>query len=129
MNIIQNIIFGWMLAVACILPVSALSLSLHQKTASGKFSASGTAVHRYAENFNAGSNRISEQIDLTVTSGSVNSLNQLTGLTGGGPVRIAGTINQPSTVTVKLRSKIESDCINVSDEETHGIHEILHTRT
>jgi RHS repeat-associated protein len=61
---------------------------------------SGTAVHRYVENFNSGSNRTSEQIDLTVTSGSNNSLNELTGLSGGGPVRVGGTVNQPSTVTV-----------------------------
>jgi RHS repeat-associated protein len=46
------------------------------------------------------SNRTSEQIDLTVISGSNNSLNQLTGLSGGGPVRVGGTVNQPSTVTV-----------------------------
>jgi RHS repeat-associated protein len=45
-------------------------------------------------------NRVSEQIDGGVTSGAHNNLNQLTGMSAGGPVRFQGTLDEPGTVTI-----------------------------
>ena len=45
-------------------------------------------------------NRTSEQIDMGVTKSVNNSLNQMTGLVTGGPVRFAGRLNEPGNVTV-----------------------------
>lgn len=54
------------------------------------------SVYRYDK---AG-NRTSEQTDLAVTSSSSNNLNQVTSMSGGGPLEFAGTVNEPAAVTV-----------------------------
>ncbi len=45
-------------------------------------------------------NRVSETTDSAVRTGDYNELNQLEGWTGGGRTRVAGTLNEPGTVTV-----------------------------
>lgn len=54
------------------------------------------SVYRYDKT----GNRTSEQTDLAVTSSTSNNLNQVTSLSGGGPLEFTGTVNEPSTVTV-----------------------------
>jgi RHS repeat-associated protein len=45
-------------------------------------------------------NRVSETTDSAVRTGAYNELNQLESWTGGGRTRVAGTLNEPGTVTV-----------------------------
>jgi RHS repeat-associated protein len=61
---------------------------------------SSATVHRYAYEYDPAGNRTSNQVDLNVTSGSYNNLNQLQSTTGGGPLRVSGSVNQNSTVTL-----------------------------
>jgi YD repeat-containing protein len=66
----------------------------------------GAILKRYAYGYDKAGNRTSEMISggtgstPSVASASHNNLNQLTSLTGGGPVRFAGTLDELGTVTV-----------------------------
>ena len=73
---------------------------------------SGSTVHRHVENYDPAGNRTSEQIDLHVTSSSYNNLNQLTSQSGGGPLRLSGTINQPSSVTINGNATTTSSTVS-----------------
>ena len=58
----------------------------------------GAVLKRYLYAYDAMGNRTSEQIDLGVTKANYNSLNQQTNITGGGPVRFAGRLDEKGTV-------------------------------
>lgn len=58
------------------------------------------AVKNYVYRYDRAGNRASEQIDNAVTSATHNEVNQLTALSGTGPIRFAGALNEPATVTV-----------------------------
>ena len=67
----------------------------------------GVILQRYVYGYDSAGNRTSEQIDTggdpltsAVTAASHNNLNQLTAVTGGGPVRFAGSLDELGTVTV-----------------------------
>ena len=67
----------------------------------------GAILQRYVYGYDSAGNRTSEQIDTggdpltsAVTAASHNNLNQLTAVTGGGPVRFAGSLDELGTVTV-----------------------------
>jgi len=67
----------------------------------------GSATKVFTYGYDAAQNRTSEEVDTmtpsqvsTVTSSAYNSVNQLTGRTGPGPVRFRGKVNEPATVTV-----------------------------
>jgi RHS repeat-associated protein len=64
--------------------------------------------------YDKAANRTSEQIDLNVTSSSYNNLNQLTSQNGGGPLRLSGTVNQPTTVTVNGAAASTTTALNSS---------------
>jgi RHS repeat-associated protein len=59
-----------------------------------------TILSRYAYRYDPAGNRLSEQIDDTVTSATYDSLNRLVTQSAGGVVRVAGTVNEPATVTI-----------------------------
>ena len=65
-----------------------------------KTDSTNAVLKQYYYNYDAASNRTSEQIDGAVTTSGANNLNQLTGQSAGGATRFAGTISQPGTVTV-----------------------------
>jgi RHS repeat-associated protein len=58
-------------------------------------------LKRYRYSFDKAENRTGEQIDDVGMAASHNSLNALTGLQAGGALRFAGTVSEPSTVTVQ----------------------------
>jgi YD repeat-containing protein len=66
----------------------------------------GAILKQYFYGYDQAGNRTSEQIDTgssgpsTVTTAGHNTLNQLTGTSGGGPVRFAGSLDELGTVTV-----------------------------
>ncbi len=59
-------------------------------------SAGGTGLWRWA--YDPVGNRISAQLDNTVSTSTYNEKNQLTSSTGGGPLRWRGTLNEPGSV-------------------------------
>jgi RHS repeat-associated protein len=58
------------------------------------------ATKNYTYRYDISGNRTSEQIDLAVETATHNRLNQLTTLSDTGPIRFAGTLNEPASVTV-----------------------------
>src|SRR5439155_9541186 len=62
-----------------------------------------TVLKRYAYAFDPAGNRTSEQVDDRIVSASHDSLNRLTSQTSGGALRIAGTLDEPGTVTVQSK--------------------------
>jgi len=70
-------------------------LSAHLKDGASKAMITPT-TYRY----DAAGNRTSEQADGSVTTSAFNNLNQLTGLSGGGALTLAGTVSEPATVSV-----------------------------
>ncbi len=56
-------------------------------------------LKQFFYSYDPAANRTSEQIDTAVTSGTFNSLNQLTDISAGGKTRFQGTLNEPGTVT------------------------------
>jgi RHS repeat-associated protein len=59
-----------------------------------------TVLRRYVYAYDPAGNRTSEQIDNGVTSALHNSMNQTHTLQPGGMLRLAGTTNEPSNVTI-----------------------------
>jgi len=57
-------------------------------------------IKNYVYRYDKAGNRTSEQIDSGVTAASVNNANQVTALSPSGLIRFAGTLSEPSTVTV-----------------------------
>lgn len=57
-------------------------------------------IKSYVYRYDKAGNRTSEQIDSGVTAATANNVNQVTALSPTGPIRFAGTLNEPSTVTV-----------------------------
>ncbi len=62
--------------------------------------ATNATLKQFFYSYDPAANRTSEQIDTAVTSGTYNSLNQLTAISAGGKTRFQGTLNEPGTVTV-----------------------------
>ena len=60
----------------------------------------GALLKRYLYNYDPAGNRTSEQIDTGVTSAKFNSLNQQTNSVGGGPIRVAGRLNETGSVWI-----------------------------
>ena len=54
----------------------------------------------YVYGYDKAGNRTQEQIDASVTTSTHNNLNQLTGQSPGGLMEFAGTVSEPSTVTL-----------------------------
>jgi RHS repeat-associated protein len=65
-----------------------------------KTNSTNAVLHQYYYNFDNACNRISSQLDSSVTKETSNNLNQLTSTSAGGATRFQGTISQPGTVTV-----------------------------
>lgn len=57
-------------------------------------------VSHHAWGYDNAGNRITAQNDLQITTGTFNSLNQLTEVSGGGLMRFAGTVSEAASVTV-----------------------------
>lgn len=57
-------------------------------------------LKRYAYTYDPAGNRLSEQIDDAVTTLAYNTFNRLVSRTAGGLLRVAGTVNEPATVTI-----------------------------
>ncbi|MEI9998552.1 MAG: hypothetical protein WDO13_04985 [Verrucomicrobiota bacterium] len=77
-----------------------------------KTDSTNAILHSYYYNFDAAGNRVSEQVDSTVTQATPNNLNQLVGLSAGGPTRFQGTLSQPGTVTVNGKAAFQSTSTN-----------------
>lgn len=74
----------------------------HQLTAAAKHATDTpqTVLERYAYAYDAAGNRTVEQIDDTITLAAYDNLNRLTNQAPGGPVVIAGSLNEAGTVTI-----------------------------
>jgi hypothetical protein len=59
-----------------------------------------TVLQRFAYAYDPSGNRSVEQIDDVVTLSAYDNLNRLTSQAPGGPMVIAGTLNEPGTVTI-----------------------------
>jgi YD repeat-containing protein len=59
-----------------------------------------TVLQRYAYAYDPAGNRMVEQIDDAVTLSAFDNLNRLTSQAPGGPMVIAGSLNEPGTVTI-----------------------------
>jgi RHS repeat-associated protein len=59
-----------------------------------------TVLKRYAYAYDPAGNRTVEQIDDVVTLSAYDNLNRLTSQVPGGPMVVAGTLNEPGTVTI-----------------------------
>ncbi len=70
-------------------------------------------LKRYAYQYDKAGNRVSEQIDNSVASAVVNTLNQATKQQNGGPMRFMGTLSEPASVQVKNTSTLDSAIANV----------------
>ena len=60
-----------------------------------------SVLKRYFYRYDAAGNRTSEQINNSISTASHNGINQLTGMTPGGKLRIVGRTDEPATVTVQ----------------------------
>jgi RHS repeat-associated protein len=60
-------------------------------------------LKRYAYGYDLAKNRTVEQIDDAVSLSTYNGLNRLQGQTPGGSIRVAGTVSEPSSLTVNGR--------------------------
>ena len=59
-----------------------------------------TVLKRYAYAYDPGGNRTVEQIDDAITLSAYDNLNRLTSQAPGGPMVVAGSLNEPGTVTI-----------------------------
>jgi len=59
-----------------------------------------TVLQRFAYAYDLGGNRTVEQIDDAITLSAYDNLNRLTNQAPGGPMVIAGSLNEPGTVTI-----------------------------
>ena len=59
-----------------------------------------TVLKRYAYAYDPAGNRTVEQIDDTITLSAYDNLNRLTSQAPGGPMVVAGALNEPGTVTI-----------------------------
>jgi RHS repeat-associated protein len=59
-----------------------------------------TVLQRFAYAYDPAGNRTVEQIDDAITWSAYDNLNRLTSQAPGGPMTIAGTLNEPGTVTI-----------------------------
>jgi YD repeat-containing protein len=59
-----------------------------------------TVLKRYAYAYDPGGNRTVEQIDDAITLSAYDNLNRLTSQVPGGPMVVAGSLNEPGTVTI-----------------------------
>ena len=62
--------------------------------------APGTVSERYSYQYDLAGNRTNAQKGSLVNTATVNSANQITGLTGGGKLLVSGTTNEPAKVKV-----------------------------
>jgi len=65
-----------------------------------------TILQRFAYAYDPAGNRTVEQIDDAVTLSAYDNLNRLTSQAPGGPMVIAGTLNEPGTVTISGKAAI-----------------------
>jgi RHS repeat-associated protein len=59
-----------------------------------------TILQRFAYAYDPAGNRTVEQIDDAATLSSYDTLNRITAQAPGGPLQVAGTLNEPGTVTI-----------------------------
>lgn len=64
----------------------------------------GDGVETQAFAYDAAGNRLSAQNGVSVKSYSFNTLNQLTGVSGGGKMRVSGSTSEPADVTVQNKA-------------------------
>lgn len=57
-------------------------------------------LKRYGYGYDAGGNRLGEQIDDVLTGATYNNMNQLVSHQPAGPLRFEGTVSEPATVTI-----------------------------
>lgn len=88
-------------------------------SATQKNQSNSAIVKRYAYQYDKSGNRISEQIDNTVTSSSYNNVNQLTAQQNTGRMRFKGTVNEFSTVLVKNLTAADSAYAAVDTTNTY----------
>jgi RHS repeat-associated protein len=62
-----------------------------------------TILKRYGYTYDAVGNRTNDQIDDTPRKWTHDGMNRITAQAGGGPLTFAGTVSEPSTVTVQSR--------------------------
>jgi RHS repeat-associated protein len=65
-----------------------------------KNASTGALLKQFAYHYDAAGNRTSEQIDQAIMKAVPNGVNQITSKEAGGPLRFAGTVSKPATVTV-----------------------------
>jgi YD repeat-containing protein len=68
-----------------------------------------TILQRFAYAYDPAGNRTVEQIDDAVTLSSYDALNRMTAQTPGGSIQIAGTLNEPGTVTISGAPAVARD--------------------
>ena len=82
-------------------PADQLTLAVKHATDTNE-----TVLQRFAYAYDAAGNRTVEQIDDVVTLSAYDNLNRLTSQAPGGPMVIAGTLNEPGTVTISGKPAI-----------------------
>jgi RHS repeat-associated protein len=60
----------------------------------------GALLQRYGYTYDASGNRVSEQVGNVVKTFAYNNLNQMTGTSSGGSMYVAGSLNEPATLSV-----------------------------
>ena len=76
-------------------PADQLSAAVKHATDTGE-----TVLKRYAYAYDPAGNRTVEQIDDAITLSAYDNLNRFTSQAPGGPMVIAGSLNEPGTVTI-----------------------------
>lgn len=77
-------------------------------SATQKNQTGSTILKRYDYQYDKAGNRISEQVDNSITSSVYNNVNQLTTQQNNGPMRFAGSVSKFSTVLVKNQTSADS---------------------
>jgi RHS repeat-associated protein len=70
------------------------------RDATARDTATQAVVKRYAYHYDPAGNRTTEQVDNMVATESPNDLNQLTGRTAGGAMKVQGALTEPASVTI-----------------------------
>ena len=78
-------------------------------------------LKRYAYGYDAAGNRTSLQADDSVQMTPANSRNQLTSMQAGGPLRFAGSVNEPATVTVQASPAVVASDNSFSGSAAVGV--------